>query len=75
MGKLAEMMKNQMMEDVHSRIRPGEQTEENKVFTSKGFGGFLPNNSEPGFDEMEKQRQQKMSSFFSIIQALLKMMD
>ncbi len=63
------------MEDVHSRIQPGEQTETNKTFTSEGFSGFIPNGEESGFQELEKQRQAKMTNVFSIIQMLMKMVD
>ena len=64
-----------MMEDVHSRIQPGEHEEKPRVFTSEGFSGFIPNGEESGFEKLEEARQAKQNNFFSIIQMLLKMMD
>lgn len=78
MGQLAETMREQKRSIKPAIIRGEPVFPRNEMFTSEGFSGFadfLSDEPEEGFAELEKQRQEKMKGFFSIIQALLKLMD
>ncbi len=71
MGKLEDIVRQERLEAIKPAIVKGPPVEGKPIFTSDAFSGFGDFLSK----EPQVNQQEKMSSIFTIMQMLMKMMD